>query len=125
MSAAKILLRLTALALPVLYLAFLVADRQGVWSRLQGLDKVDTVAARFEKSYAADASHPVSVGDPEWNPLIQIIYKYSNADLPKDKEPQTVARFKATVSGKQETTDGQLFSEWTAPSTPFAVLYRK
>jgi hypothetical protein len=119
------LLRLASLALPVLYLAFLLADRQGVWSHLRGLDSVEAVTARFEKSYAPDASAPVSVGDPEWKPLINLIYKYSNADFPKDKKPQTVARLKATLSGEQLSPDGKLQSEWTAPSTPFMVLYRR
>jgi hypothetical protein len=89
------------------------------------LDEVETVAARFEQSYARDASHPVSVGDPAWKPLIKLIYKYSNADLPKDKEPQTVARLSATLSGEQKDPNGQLVSEWTAPSTRFMVLYRR
>jgi hypothetical protein len=124
MSTTKVCLRLILLALPLLYLTFLILDRQGVWSRLRGLDKVETVAARFEKSYSPNASAPVSVGDAEWEPLIQLIYKYSKADFPRDKAPQTVVRFAATLSGENKGPDGQIISEWTAPSTAFAVLYR-
>ncbi len=125
MSMTKLCLRSAALALPLLYLTFLIADRYGVWSRMRGLDKVEAVATRFEQSYSPDASRPVSVGDPEWKPLIHLIYQYSNVDFPKNKEPRTVARFSATLSGKQTGPEGQVFSEWTAPSTPFAVLYRR
>ena len=125
MSMTKLCLRSAALALPLLYLMFLIADRYGVWSRMRGLDKVEAVATRFEQSYSPDASRPVSVGDPEWKPLIHLIYQYSNVDFPKNKEPRTVARFSATLSGKQTGPEGQVFSEWTAPSTPFAVLYRR
>jgi len=121
----RFLLRIASLVLPILYLIFLLADRAGVWSRLRGLDLVENVATRFEKSYGPDASAPVKVGDQEWEPLINLIYKYSRADFPKDKNPEVVARFQAVLSGKQETPEGQLIAEWTAPSTPFVVIYRK
>ena len=121
----KLLLRATSVVLPLLYLGFLVADRNGVWAHMRGLDKVELVASRFEQSYAPDASHPVSVGDPEWKPLIRLIYKYSNADFPKGREPQTVARLRATLSTEEKGPGGQIISEWTAPSTPLLVLYRK
>jgi hypothetical protein len=116
---------LASLLLPFFYLAFLIADRENVWSRMRGLDRVESVAIRFEKSYAPGASAPVNVGDPEWEPLIRLIYKYSTADLPKDKPPQVVARFQAVFSVKQGEEDGQDTAEWTAPSTRFAVLYKK
>jgi hypothetical protein len=119
------LLRFASLILPVLYLVFLLADRAGWWSRLRGLDRVENVADRFEKSYTPDASTPVNIGDPEWVPLIKLIYKYSNAKLPRDKQPQTVGRFQAVASGKLVAGDGQIIGEWTASTTPFAVLSRK
>lgn len=125
MNVTKLVLRITALGLPVLYLLFLLADRAGVWSHLRRLDMIESVAARFEKSYAADASHPVSVGDPEWDPLMRLVYRYSNTEFPRNKQPQTIARFQATVSGSQTSPDGVILSEWTAPSTPFAVLFVK
>lgn len=125
MSRTRFWLRLVALTLPIFYLAFLIADRQGVWSRMRGLDRVEAVAKRFDLSYVTDASRPVSVGDSEWEPLIHLIYRYSNADLPKDKRPQVVARFPAPVSGVIRDANQNVSAEWTAPSTLFAVLYRK
>jgi hypothetical protein len=125
MSKTKTALRIIALALPMFYFIFLVADRNGLWSHLSGLDKVESVAARFERSYSADASHPVSLGDPEWKPLVKLVYKYSNADLPQDKQPQTVARFPATISDVSRTPNGEILSEWTAPSTPLVLLFRR
>jgi hypothetical protein len=106
-------------------LAFLVGDRAGLWARWQGLDRVEQVAERFEQSYAPNASAPVNLGDPEWEPLLKLIYRYSHASFPSDRPPQTVARFQAVISGKQEGPEGQLIAEWTAPSTPFALLYRR
>lgn len=125
MSKTKFRLKAIALVTPLLYLGLLIADRQGVWSCWRGLDRVEAVAARFEQSYAPDASHPVSAGDPEWEPLISMIYQYSNANFPKDKQPQVVARSQATAAGQLRADDGTLIAEWTAPSTPIVLLYRK
>jgi hypothetical protein len=124
MHSTKLLLRILSLVLPILYTGFLVADRAGLWARWQGLDRAERVAERFEQSYAPNASAPVNVGDPEWEPLLRLIYKYSHASFPKDKQPQTIARFRAVISGKEEGPEGQLIGEWTAPSTPFALVYR-
>jgi len=112
-----------AALLPVLYLLLVIAEHSGLIDHWRGLDRVQTVEDRFNLSYASDASKPVYPGDAEWKPLIEIIKKYSKVKLRTDKEPQTVARFKATLSAQQEMGLGN-FTEWTSPSTPFAVMYK-
>lgn len=52
---------------------------------------------------------------------MELIRTYSKARLRTDKQPQTIARFQATLSTKQNLPDQTW--EWTSPSTPFAVLY--
>jgi hypothetical protein len=111
------------LLLPLLYLAFLVADRYGVWDHLSGLDLVEHVAARFESSYGPDAARRVKVGDREWDPLIALIYKYSHANLPKDRAPKIVARWKSVASAVMTEEGGAVLAQWTAPTTPFAVVF--
>lgn len=88
------------------------------------MDRVERVAERFEKSYPPDASVHVEPGDPEWEPLLKLIYKYSHASFPKEKQPKTIARKQASLSVKEEGLEGQLIAEWTSPSTPFALVYR-
>ncbi len=113
----KRVLNFVLIVLPLLYLGFIIADRFGVWDRLSGLDDVERIAARFELSYAPDASHPVRVGDAEWKPLLQLVNTYSNAQLPSDKEPRVIARYVA-VSSARTPPEGPIIAEWTAPSTP-------
>jgi hypothetical protein len=119
----KLVLNLVLLILPFLYLGFILADRAGVWDRLSGLDLVEEAATRFELSYAPNASEPVRVGDKEWEPLLKLVYRYSHAQFPVEKQPRVIARFKALLSARTPT-DGLVESEWTAPSTPLALLYR-
>jgi hypothetical protein len=111
------------LVLPLSYLVFVVTDRYGIWDRLCGLDLVEAVAARFEESYAPDAARRVVVGDREWTPLISLVYRYSNANLPKDRAPKMVARWRAFSSGVMTGEGGAVIAEWTAPTTPFAVIF--
>ena len=59
--------------------------------------------------------------DKEWSPLMPMITKYSNADLPRDKKPRVFARFKAVLSAKDDATG----AEWTAPSTPIVLIYKE
>src|SRR5271163_237404 len=92
---AEFVLNLVLFILPFLYLGFMVAERAGVWDRLFGLDLVEQAAARFELSYAPDASRPVNVGDKEWKPLLSLVYKYSTAEFPADKQPRVIARYVA------------------------------
>ena len=122
--ATKRWLELSRLAvLPVIYLLLVIAEHSGLIDHWRGLDRVQAVADRFGLSYAPDASKPVYPSDAEWKPLIDVIQKYSKVKLRTDKQPQTVARFKATLSAQQETGEGKL-TEWTSPSTPFAVMYK-
>lgn len=119
----KFALNLVLVILPILYLGFILADRAGVWDRLCGLDLVEQAAARFELSYAPDASTPVRAGDKGWKPLLNLAYRYSHAQFPADKQPRVIARFVAVLSNRTPT-DGVVEAEWTAPSTPLALLYR-
>lgn len=53
------------IGLPIITVGFIASERLGFWDRVRGLDKVESVARRFDLSYAPDASLPVRVGDPE------------------------------------------------------------
>jgi hypothetical protein len=119
---AKFVLNVLLLLLPLLYLGFIIADRFGVWDRLAGLDLVEHAATNFELSYAPDASAPVRLGDKEWVPLLRLTYKYSNAQFPTNKKPLLIARSVAISSGRTPA-EGPVLAEWTAPSTPLALLY--
>jgi hypothetical protein len=119
---AKRALTIILLVLPFIYLGFIVTDRLGVWDRLTGLDLVEKVAARFDLSYADNASSPVRVGDKEWKPLLALVYRYSKASFVPDKKPRVFARLKAPLSTRTPS-EGPIVAEWTAPSTPIFLLY--
>lgn len=112
-----------AAVLPVIYLLLVLAEHYGLIDHWHGLDRVKSVADNFSLSYAPDASAPVYPGDAAWKPLMDLIQKYSKVKLRSDKQPQTVARFVATLSAQQEMGDG-VRAEWTSPSTPFVVIYK-
>lgn len=109
--------------LPILYLLLVLAEHNGLIDHWRGLDRVQTVANNFSLSYAPDASTPVYPSDAAWKPLLGLIQRYSAVKLRSDKQPQTVARFATTLSTRQEIGEG-VRTEWTSPSTPFAVMYR-
>src|ERR1700674_3020074 len=77
----------------VLYLAFIIPERNGYWDRLTGLNLVQQVAERFERSVGPDDAVPARTGDKEFAPLIQLIKTYSPTKLAKDKTPIVVVRF--------------------------------
>jgi hypothetical protein len=104
--------------LPAVGLACVLAEHYGLADRWRGLDLVENVAARFDESYAPDASKPVYPEDAEWKPTIRLIERYSKVKWPPGREPQTIARLQANLSAKDESG-----YEWTSPATPFAVLY--
>src|SRR5579871_2174155 len=114
---------LVSILVPILTVAFISSERTGFWDRVRGLDLAERAAKRFDLSYAADASTPVRVGDPEWRPLLSLIEAYSIASLPKGREPRVIARHVAIASAKTQIGPDQIM-EWTAPSTPLLLLYR-
>jgi hypothetical protein len=79
------------------------------------------VADRFDLSYSNDAALPVQRGDPEWAPLLRLIEQYSprRGELPKDRPLMTFARAQAITAAQTP------FGEWTAPTTPVVLFYRK
>jgi hypothetical protein len=52
---------------------------------------------------------------------MRVIAKYSSARLPIGREPRVFARFVAVASARDEAGHG----EWTAPTTPVALLYKE
>jgi hypothetical protein len=111
------------LVLPFLYLAFVILDRNGYWDQVSGLTLVEKVSARFDLSYAEDASRPVRVGDKEWKPLLGLTYRYSTVSFSKDKEPRVFARLRAPFSTRTPEV-GAIATEWTVPSTPIFLIYQ-
>jgi len=117
----KQIARWTSVVLAVLSVAFAIVSYTTRWDWLRHDDMVEKVAERFDLSYSQDAGLPVQRGDPEWTPLLKLIKRYSphRGELPKNRPPMTVARFQAITAA--QTAAG----EWTAPTTPVALLYRK
>jgi hypothetical protein len=117
----KTIARWAAVVLSFLSVAFAVVSYSTRWDWWLHDDMVEKVAERFDLSYSRDAGLPVQRGDPEWIPLLKLIRRYSphRGELPKDRPPMTVARFQAITAA--QTAAG----EWTAPTTPVALLYRK
>lgn len=99
---------------------FAISVYLGVWNSWRGNDLAAAVAARFDKSYAEDASRPVRPADKEWSSVVRIIKKYSPAKLPTDRQPRVLARGAAVASFKDAAG-----IEWTAPTTPLALFYRE
>ena len=108
--------------IPLLVLGFVVADRFGLSDWIFGHDSVLNVAARFETSYAKDVDRQVGSDEPAWFPLLDLIRRYSPADLPHDLEPTVFARFQAVSSGMLEMPEGEV-AEWTSPATPIVLIY--
>lgn len=116
--------RWSGVAVSIMSVAFAIMTYLGVWNYLRGDILVSDVAVRFDKSYSEGASMPVKRGDKEWKPLIRIITKYTHTQIPHDREPLVFARFRAVLSDKTEV-GGKVFAEWTAPTTPVALLYKE
>jgi hypothetical protein len=117
----KYLARWTAVALSILSVAFAIVSYNNHWDWLLNDDRAEKVAERFDLSYADDASLPVQRGDPEWVPVLNVIEEYSphRSELPVDRLPMTVARYPAIISARAAD------AEWTAPTTPIVLFYRK
>jgi hypothetical protein len=119
-------LDLAVLLIPLLGVAFIVLERRGVRDHVRGLDRAEEAAKRFDLSYAPGASAPVREGDAEWSPLITLIRKYSQADLPANREPKVLARNRALSSAEIPGSSGSPipFAEWTSPGTPLILIYK-
>lgn len=117
----KTIARWAAVALSFLSVAFAGVSYSTRWDWWLHDDMVEKVAERFDLSYSNDASLPVQRGDPEWGPLLKLIERYSprRGELPKDRPPMTVARAQAITAAKMPV------GEWTAPTTPVLLFYRK
>jgi len=115
----RTILRYIGFLVSVCGFVFIVLDHSEVFDSSGRVTMLKEVAARFNLSYTPDASKPVDRGDPEWSAVMSLIYRYSKADFPKDKDPQVLARDVAVLSAK-----GDLGSEWTAPSTRLLLLYK-
>jgi hypothetical protein len=109
-----------SVVLPLVGLLLLLAEHTGAIDWLRGLDKVEQVADRFDRSYSTDASRRVYPEDAAWKPTIALIEKYSKVKWHAGRQPQEIARLQAKLSSQDE--DGY---EWTSPSTPIVVLYRR
>jgi hypothetical protein len=118
---AKQIARWTSVALAVLSVAFAIVSYTTRWDWWSHDDVVEKVAERFDLSYTNDASLPVQRGDPDWSPILRLIEKYSpeRDGLPMDRPPMTFARAQAITSAQTP------FGEWTAPTTPVMLVYRK
>jgi hypothetical protein len=107
----------------LLTFAILIFDRVGGLDYCLKIPLLETVAHRFELSYGPDASRPIKPSDKEWTPTLDLIREYSRTSFPKDKQPKVIARFKA-VSSSQEQVGKEEIAQWTAPSTPLAILFK-
>ncbi|MFA6171467.1 MAG: hypothetical protein WCW77_02945 [Patescibacteria group bacterium] len=116
-------LKIIGLVLSILALLFSMSEHYGVWDRLRGTNYLLDVYARLETSYA-DVDRIIYPYDPAWKPLLHLIYRYSSADFPKEREPKCIGRGQATAAFKQDLGKGKM-TEWTAPSTPFVILYKE
>lgn len=81
------------------------------------------VADNFSTSYS-NVQRVYRPADKEWEPLIKLIYRYSKANFPDDKIPLVVARYPA-ISSSKTIIGTSTIAEWTAPTTPFFVLYKE
>jgi hypothetical protein len=100
---------------------FAILTYCGLWNEWRGDNLLAEVAIRFDSSYSQDAGRPVRPGDAAWPILMKVIAKYSHAQLPVGKEPRVFARFVAVASAQNEAAH----AEWTAPTTPVALLYKE
>ena len=60
-------------------------------------------------------------GDRAWPAVMRVITRYSRAQLLTGREPRVFAQFVAIASAQNEAAHG----EWTAPTTPVALLYKE
>jgi hypothetical protein len=110
--------RWSGVALSLTAVLFAVLTYVGFWNYVRGNDSLAALMSRLDTSYA-EVSRQVRPTNPEWKPLLRVIRAYTHIALPKDRQPVVFARFAAVSSAKTES------GEWTAPTTPIALLYRE
>ena len=115
------LARVAAPILTLLWFGFVALDNAGLWDRWRGIDKLEAVSARFDTSYG-DISRVVRPTDPEWSRLLNLIYAYSTASIPRNREPKALVRLVAVLSGYAGDEHNPI-AQWTAPSTPIILFY--
>lgn len=108
----------------ILALVILIFEWSGGLDRLLKIPLLDAVASGFELSYGPEASRPIRPSDKKWAPTIKLIREYTRTKLPTDRQPLVIARYQAVLSAQEPIGKGQ-FVQWTAPSTPIVVLYKK
>ncbi len=94
----------------------------GLADAVLGLRPAIEVAETYDHSY--DIAHLPRVVHPEdaaWKPMMRLIRWYSRKTVDYSRA-QTIARFVA-LDSKDLEVNGAVLAEWTAPSTPFVVLY--
>jgi hypothetical protein len=121
LSKARTTIRWLGVGLSLVAVLFAALSYFGFWGHLRGDDLLDALADRLDTSYATNVARQVRQGDPEWSPLVRVIESYSKArkTLPADRKPVVFARLQAVTSAQTE------WGEWTAPTTPIALLYRQ
>lgn len=115
--------RWTGVLLSLASIVFAVLSYTGFWSHIRSDDLLTGVADRFSLSYGPDAAKEVRSDDPEWEPLMRVVKRYTRAKLPPDREPKVLARSVAVASQKLVAGDN-IVAEWTAPTTPIIIFYR-
>jgi hypothetical protein len=100
---------------------FAIGTYLGVLNEWRGDNLLSDLATRFDSSYPQDAGRPVRPGDEAWPVVMRVIKKYSHAQLLPGREPRVFARFVAVAAAQNQAAHG----EWTAPTTPIALLYKE
>lgn len=116
--------RRLAFAGSILALLILIFEYLGGLDRLLNIPLLDGVAIRFEQSYGREAARPIRPSDKEWAPTIKLIMEHTRTNLPRDRQPLVIARSVAVLSAQEPIGNGQI-AQWTAPSTPILVLYKR
>jgi hypothetical protein len=117
----KQIARWTGVGVSMVSVLFAILTYLGVWNEWRGDNLLAEVSTRFDSSYSQDAGRPVRPGDKEWPVVMRVIAKYSHAQLLAGRDPRVFARFVAVASAQNEAAHG----EWTAPTTPVALIYKE
>ena len=117
----KQIARWTGVVVSAASVLFAILTYLGVWNEWRGDNLLTDVARSFDSSYSPDAGRPVRPGDKAWPVVMRVIRKYSRAQLPAGKEARVFVRFVAVASAQNEAAHG----EWTAPTTPVALLFKE